>query len=389
MIYSHSPKAVVIAGAPASGKSTVAQRLCDEFGYALLQLDGINAEIAAKLVIPMDALRQPDGAIQAEYKSAFLRTLRGLRYRDVVLEGCRVSHQHVFLAFQEALLNCYGDHVLLKCFYLNPPAEVREKQYILRQAQLAKQAAKSRDHNALALLKQEHEKGFCGRLEPQLPGFELVEDPAQIVNAAAALVGRKHPGLRPEHEELYKAIAESGAYNPFYQRVEVGGEVVIGGFTDSVKSWENILKLQLDFAGKKVCDIGCMLGYFTFKFEEAGAQAYGIDVDDGAILGAQAVARARRSTAQFAVHNAEAGFESAFDIIFALNVLHRVADFTAVCNNIFAAAKEVVLEVGERQLKDLITLSKPFGFRTNRSLKSHRCSDVVGQRIIVHLVKQA
>lgn len=389
MIYSHSPKAVVIAGAPAAGKSTVAQRLCDELGCELLRLDGINVQIATKLGIPNVALRQPSDIIQGEYKSIFLRTLRELRYRNIVLEGCWLSLPHIFLSFQEALLNCYGDHVLLKCFYLNPPREVREKQYILRQAQLAKQVAKSRDDNTLALLKKEHEKGFCGRLEQPLPGFELVEDPAQIVTSVAELIDRKHPGLRPEHEELYKAIAESGAYNPFYQRVEVGGEVVIGGFTDSMKSWENILKLQLDFAGKKVCDIGCMLGYFTFKFEEAGAQAYGIDVDDGAILGAQAVARARRSTAQFAVHNAEAGFESAFDIIFALNVLHRVADFTAVCNNIFAAAKEVVLEVGERQLKDLITLSKPFGFRTNRSLKSHRCSEVVGQRIIVHLVKQA
>ena len=62
-------------------------------------------------------------------------------------------------------------------------------------------------------------------------------------------------------------------------------------------------------------------------------------------------------------------------------------DFEGVCNNIFANADELVLEVGEVQLRDLFLLSKQFGFRMKQSIKSHRKSALIGQRVLVHMVK--
>jgi len=47
MQYTNSPKAIVIAGAPASGKSTVAHRIRDEFGYSFLSLDSANSNYQA------------------------------------------------------------------------------------------------------------------------------------------------------------------------------------------------------------------------------------------------------------------------------------------------------------------------------------------------------
>lgn len=386
-VYSHSPKIIVIAGAPAAGKSTVAARLRDELDYSLIRLDEINTQVASTLGIQIDDLRTNHPKIFKEFVAAFLLRVRSLRFSNIVLEGCRISHPHIYDAFKNALYSAYGEYVLLKNFYLCPEQEKREKQYLLRQAQLASKVAKSKDPGALKQLKQESAKGFCAFLEPPLPDFEVVEDASVIFDYAVAHAKAKHPALCPEHEDLLKAIAESGAFNPFYQRVEVDGKVLVSGFTESEKSWLNIKKLNLDFRGKSVLDIGCMLGYFSFKLEEAGAQPFGVDIDEGAIVAAKAIAAARKSAAIFSVSNSEKPFGRSYDIVVALNVLHRVSDFGTVCANIFGATKTAVLEVGEGQLKDLLAICLPLGFQMKKMIQSHRVSDVIGQRVIACLTR--
>jgi len=387
MLYTHSPKAIVVAGAPASGKSTVARRIAETFGSVVLPLDEVNARIASRLGIAIDGLRQPHPAIIKEFKTEFLHACQANRFENLVLEGCRISHPHIFAAFHHALFTAYGEYVMLKCFYLHPDSATREKQYLLRKLQFAKKAIRDKDKGALGALQHQQEKGFTEQLDPPLPGFEVVTDMDAILDYAAATQGRKHPRLPAEFEGLIKAIAESGTHNPFYQRVEVGGKVVFHGFTESEKTWDNILKLGIDFRGKHVCDIGCMHGYFSFKMEEAGAIPHGIDVDPRAIAVAQRIAMERHSAGSFAAVRSEAPFDRRFDYIFALNVLHRVTDFETSCRNIFAATDNAVLEVGEVQLKDIFLLSKDYGFKMRKTLKSHRNTDVVGQRAILHLAK--
>ena len=385
MIYCHSPKSIVIAGPPAAGKSTAARQLRDTLGYSLLSLDEINSAISANLNIEISQLRQPHPAISKEFTENFLSRIRNLRYTNIVVEGCRISHPHVFGAFKSALANAYGEYVIVKPFYLNPDRDVREKQYLLRQAVLAKNAAKYGDTDALYKLKHEYSKGFCDYLEPILNEFEEVKSASQIIDYALASKDARHKNLPLQHQNLIKQIAESGTFNPFYQRVEVGNEIVIRGFTDSVKSWENILNFHVQFEGKKVCDIGCMHGYYSFKAEELGATVTGFDIDHGAITAAKHIAQSRNSSCAFDVFNVENPFAVQFDIIFALNVLHRVKKFELVCRNIFHSANEFILEIGEIQLQQLLSLAKEFGLRMKKVIKSHRCSDVVGQRVLLHI----
>lgn len=387
MKYSHSPKVIMIAGAPAAGKTETARRLESELGYVRLNLDGINTEIARQLGIEVKDLRKSSPAMVTAYKTVFIRELRANRYADVVLEGARMSHAHVYEAFKSAVNNAYGEYVIAKPFYLNPPTEVRRKQYLLRRVQLTKKVAKDKDAAALAQLKNQYELGFCEYLEPILDGYELVESADAILAWAGSVTDATHPALPARHADLIKAVAESGAYNPFYQKVEVDGETVIRGFTDSELSWRNISDMGVSFKGKKCCDIGCMLGYYSFKAEEAGGSPLGVDLDEGAIKAARLIAAARNSRARFEVYDVEQGFQEGFDLIFALNVLHRVSHFDLVCRNIFAAAEEFVLEVGEIQVRDVLTLSKEFGLKMRKAHKSHRRSSVVGQRVLLHLGK--
>ncbi|MGE4291673.1 MAG: methyltransferase [Desulfovibrio sp.] len=388
MEYTHSPKAIVVAGPPAAGKTTVADQLRDRHGYALISLDGINIAVAAKLGIEVRDVRRATQELVREYKERFIERLRALRYQNIVLEGCRISHPHIFEAFRSALRNAYGEYAILQGFYLNPDRERRMQQYVLRQAKLAKKAAKEGDAQALRMLKQEADKGFVEFLEPPLPEFAVVDSAEAVYEYAQAVADAAHPDLPAAHADLLKAVAESGTYNPFYQRIEVGGEVVVQGFTDSERSWDNILKLDVGFSGKRVLDIGCMHGYYSFKAEEAGASVTGVDIDEGAIRAAELVAVARNSGNSFRVFNVENPLDETFDVVLALNVLHRVGDFPLVCRNIFQAARSFVLEVGEVQLRELLLLGKEFGLRMKRVVKSHRNSPVVGQRVIVHLDKE-
>ncbi len=308
-----------------------------------------------------------------------------MRYSNIVIEGCRLSHPHVFDTFQHAIICAYGNYTIVKCFYLNPPD--RHKHYILRQAKLLNKFLKEKDNEALLHFKREQQKGFTQHLEPPLPKFEVVEDRLFIEKYALNSAEWKHPGLPTGYEQVVKDIAESGTFNPFYQRVEINGYIIIPGFTESEKSWINIKKFNIEFNGKKICDIGCMHGYYSFKAEECGSFSTGIDIDTGAIKAAKIIAKYRNSISEFKTYNSENRFTSKYDIILALNVLHRVSDFRKVCQNIFISSSEAILEVGESQISNIITIGKENQFTLKKAIKSHRNSEVIGQRILLHMQK--
>jgi cytidylate kinase len=377
--YRFSPKVVIIAGPPAAGKSFAARRLADDLGYDLLRLDGFTHKVAERHGGDIEAVRQP--GTYADFKEAFLPQLRARRFRDLVFEGCRVSHPHIHQAFLDALDDIYSPFTIVRPFYLNPPREIRMQRFALRRVRQTKEAVKAGKPLPAAT-------PFCEMLEPVLDGYEVIADSDDIVRWAEANRDAVHPGVPESDREVFKAIAEADSFNPFYQTIEYRGRVLVPGFTQSGLAWQNILKLGVEFAGKTLCDYGCMHGYYTFKAEEMGAAGVGLDMDRGAVDLANYLAGAKGSGCHFMVYDITTPLKQRYDIILALNVLHRTGKFELTTRIMFEHCNECILEVGESQLPVIIAEATRQGFKLVRNIPSHRTQSCIGPRRILHMARK-
>lgn len=380
--YHFSPKIVVIAGPPAAGKSYVKDRLVSEFGYQPLLLDCINPSIAHKYGGDIETVRDPK--TYKDYTAAFSQFLRANRYRNIVFEGCRISHPHIFQAFMQVVNDLYSPFTIVQGFYLNPPRQVRVDRFLLRKIQNAKKDIKGEEGAIKAI--RTHQ--FCEYLEPILPGFTEVTDDSAILEWAEANRHTAHPGIPEEGRAVFKAIAEADSFNPFYQTIEYRGRILVPGFTQSVLAWGNILKLDIDFTGKTLCDYGCMHGYYTFKAEEMGAEGVGLDVDQGAVDLANYLASVKQSHCHFMVYDITTPLRQKYDIILALNVLHRTGKFELTTQIMFAHCNECILEVGESQLPVIIAEGTCQGFKLKRNIPSHRQQSCIGPRRMLHMARK-
>jgi cytidylate kinase len=378
-IYRFSPKVILIAGPPAAGKSFAARQLARDLDYSLLRLDAFTPKVAARYGGDIEAVRQP--ATYSDFKGIFIRKLRGLRYGNIVLEGCRVSHAHIHQAFLDALDDIYSPFTIVQPFYINPPREIRMERFTLRRVRKTKEALRAGSPLPAGT-------PFCETLEPVLPGYEVVADTDDIIRWAEANRDAAHPGVPQADREVFKTIAEADSFNPFYQTIEYRGRVLVPGFTQSGLAWQNILKLGVDFAGKTLCDYGCMHGYYTFKAEEMGAAGVGLDMDRGAVELANRLATAKGSGCHFMVYDITTPLKRKYDIILALNVLHRTGKFELTTEIMFAHCNECILEVGESQLPVIIAEATRQGFKLKRNLPSHRQQSCIGPRRILHMARR-
>ncbi|NDV18538.1 methyltransferase domain-containing protein [Pseudodesulfovibrio sp. JC047] len=379
MKYHFSPKVVIIAGPPAGGKSYAAQMLADDFGYAQIRLDAITPTVAQKYGGDIETVRHPKTYL--DFKNNFIQILRTLRYQDIVFEGCRISHPHIHQAFLDALCDMYSPYTIRQSFYLKPARDVRMERFLLRTIRQTKQAIKTGS--------QPHQPGqFCEMLEPVLPDFKEVQDSDVIGEWAEANRKTTHPGIAVEDRDIFKTIAEADSFNPFYQTIESNGRVLVPGFTQSPLTWKNMLKLGVNFTGKTLCDYGCMHGYYTFKAEEMGAHGTGMDMDQGAISLSTNLATAKRSNCQFMVYDITTPLPQKYDIILALNVLHRTGKFELTTKIMFEHCNETILEVGESQLPVILGEGTRQGFSLASNLPSHRYQSCIGPRRVLHMVRQ-
>nr|WP_321512845.1 methyltransferase domain-containing protein [uncultured Pseudodesulfovibrio sp.] len=378
--YQFSPKVIIIAGPPAGGKSHAAKHLAEEFGYALLRLDAITPLVANKYGGDIEIVRQP-GTYQ-DFKDHFAQFLRGHRYQNMAIEGCRMSHPHIHQAFLDALHDIYSPYTIVQAFYLNPSREVRMERFLLRKIRNTKQAIKEGGHNKSSA------QPFCEMLEPVLPAFSETDDSNAIWQWAEDNQDTIHPGIPEEDREVFKTVAEARSFNPFYQTIEYNGRTLVPGFTLSPLAWQNILKLGVDFTGKTLCDYGCMHGYYTFKAEEEGAVGIGVDMDQGAVDLSNYLAAVKQSSCHFMVYDITTPLSQNYDIILALNVLHRTGKFELTTEIMFAHCNECILEVGESQLPVIIGEGTRQGFKLKRNIPSHRQQSCIGPRRVLHMVRQ-
>jgi len=388
--YRHSPKVILVTGPRAAGKTTVAKRLANELGYHHVWLDGVNGRAGKAAGFKTHEMYEytPEKAKAVEKE---LRTeIKSVRYRNLVIEGDALRVRHILSTAINMALNYYGEYAVFKAFSLTPDDEERHKQFMLREIQRVKNYVKANagkppeDHEG-----DKRVRDFDVNAMPDPPGFDVVETPEAILAWARANENTRHPGLPEQHADLIASIANSETYTPFYQTIEVDGQRIVKGIFNSHLSWANIMRLKPDFKGKSVADLGAMHGYFSFKVEEAGGvDVLGLELNPSSVEVARAVAASRHSACTFAVCNVETDDMPKRDVYLAMNMLHWVKDLGAFLDKLSGAANELIMEIGDTQIKAVMSRLLPRGFKPVAVQESHRPDKLIGQRQLFHFVRR-
>lgn len=388
--YRHSPKVILITGPRAGGKTTVAKRLVNELGYHHVWLDGVNGRAGEPLGFGVPEMYHYSPEKSAAIEKELRTEIKSIRYQNLVIEGDALRIRHILNAAINMSLNYYGDYTVFKAFSLTPSDEERHKQYMLREIQRVKNYVKNNSGKPL----ENHEgdkrvRDFDINSMPDPAGFEVVESQETIMRWARANANTRHPNLPKEHADLIRCVANSETYTPFYQTVEVNGLRIIKGIFNSHLSWENIMRLKPDFAGKSVADLGTMHGYFSFKVEEAGGvDVIGLELNPSSVEVARAVAASRNSSCTFDICDIETSELPKRDVYLAMNMLHWVKNLDGFLERLSGAANELIMEIGDTQIKRVMSKLLPAGFKPVAVQESHRPDQVIGQRQLFRLVRR-
>ncbi len=145
-----------------------------------------------------------------------------------------------------------------------------------------------------------------------------------------------------------------------YQDIEVLGLV---GYSESYRTWERIRDL-VDWKGKRVADLGCFHGYFCFKAEDAGAQAFGFDRSPAVLAVARMINDIRGGNAVFSEWVGGDALPEC-DVVLCLNVLHHFADQDKAVSRM--ACRQAIFEIKE-EARPVVEKH----FEVTRRLDSHR-----------------
>lgn len=386
--YTHSPKIIIITGPRAAGKTTVAKQLVEELGYHHIWLDGINGKVRKELNLETNDMYAYTPENQKAYERHIRKEIKGIRYKNLVFEGDAVRSPYILDTFINMVVNYYGEYSIFKAFSLTPDQTDHRNQYMLREIQRVKGYIK----NNLGKPREEHvgDKRIRDYDQNEIPdpaGFERVEDAEAIMQWARNNRDARHQSLPEKYADLIKCVADSDTYTPFYQTVDVDGLRIIGGIFNSNLSWKNIMTLRPDFKDKSVADLGAMHGYFSFKVEECGArEVVGLEINPSSVEVAEAIAISRKSRCTFEICDVDTDELPKCDVYLAMNMLHWVKDLDAFLDKLTDAADEIIMEVGETQIKQITRALWPKGFKPVSIQESHRPDQLIGQRQLFHFV---
>lgn len=80
----------------------------------------------------------------------------------------------------------------------------------------------------------------------------------------------------------------------------------------------------IDFTGKRVADLGCNLGYFSFQaLDEGAALVHGFDIDPAVIRAANALSQIRNSKARFFCRNILDRPDQTYDIAMLIDTIGK------------------------------------------------------------------
>jgi 2-polyprenyl-3-methyl-5-hydroxy-6-metoxy-1,4-benzoquinol methylase len=132
------------------------------------------------------------------------------------------------------------------------------------------------------------------------------------------MLRRMHAETFPLHEHLDRA---TGEYDAAYQDIEA---LEASGYSESARTWENIGDL-IEWRGRRVVDLGCFHGYFSFKIEDRGGIVTGLDRSAAALETARMVNALRGGRVEFRQWTGGDPIPEC-EIVLCLNVLHHFGD---------------------------------------------------------------
>ena len=143
-------------------------------------------------------------------------------------------------------------------------------------------------------------------------------------------------------------------HSPHYQTIEMPFNFVIGGNNMNHEhiSWDRIKPLY-DFRNKKVIDLGCQNGFFSFKVKESGARlVHAVDKSKESVNTAMEIAMVKGLPIKFWVMELiSEEFKEKYDCALLLNVIHHFKEPIKMCEKVFKICNTLILEIMINQTK--------------------------------------
>lgn len=198
---------------------------------------------------------------------------------------------------------------------------------------------------------------------PVLETFENVKYYDSVANeftSKSEMLKRIKFDKFPLKNHLYKQ-----SYDKYYQDIAVINFI---GYSKSYKTWNRIKNL-VKWRGKKVIDLGCFHGYFSFKIEDSGGIVQGFDASKEVLKTARLINKFRRGHVVFK-HWIGGNKIPKCNVVLCLNVLHHFENPDKTISKM--QSETAIFEINE---SDKPTVEKYF--RNIKKYDSHRKNRVI------------
>jgi len=168
------------------------------------------------------------------------------------------------------------------------------------------------------------------------------------------------------NKEVFKIRLNELKYDKFYQDIEY---IDFKGYSKSYETWERI-KGIVDWKDKKVADLGCFHGYFSFKIAELGGDVVAMDRSPDVLETTEILNEVYGNPIKTQVWVGGDLVPNSFDISLCLNVLHHFGDEEKALNNIKSK-----LAIFETKYDQTFLISQYFDI--TKKVQSHRVGRII------------
>lgn len=144
----------------------------------------------------------------------------------------------------------------------------------------------------------------------------------------------------------FKPYLDTLTYDKYYQDITCIG---FKGYSESHKTWASI-KNEVTWSGKKVADLGCFHGYFSFQAAKLNANVIGFDRSPDVIKTTDIINDFEGNIIETRVWKDTDKIPETFDIILCLNVLHHFENPDQVLRSIKCNIGIFEINIGQEEL---------------------------------------